>query len=193
MNQLLNDKKFGFNKFLGKCPCVGGGGGGARICKTPITQIKWVPDSTDPPTPPTPGAVTDGSGCKKVYSTPFNPQWEGDGPKEESTFESGEETCSPKGPLPPCKCGNEISTYTTEPETLPPYDPPEGTSESRNFGVTFSCDYVVQLNPGAGCVTAGNQGSYGVDHNLKATVSVAGKKFTRSWERIVTEIKDCVL
>lgn len=174
-----------------KCPCIGGGGGGARICTTPITQIKWVPDSTNPPTPPKPAAVTDGAGCKKVYLTPRGTAWDGEGAKLDLAFQFGERSCRPEEPLPPCECGSENSTYEHEPVTRPPYD--EGTPESRNFGVTFSCGYIIQLNPDAGCVTALNMGTHGVDDNLKATVSVAGTKFTRSWVDTVTELKYCVL
>ena len=193
MNLLLRESKFGFTKFSYKCPCIGGGGGGARICTTPHTQTKWTPNSTTPPKANTPSAIQDGSGCKKVYDGPtFGEKWDGEGPKEIlGDSQTGNETCSPKEPLPPCACGSEVSN--TEPETVP--NPPEwdsGTDESKTFTIIFSCSYRTLLNPGEGCVTIGTAGSYGTDHDLTETVTVPGKRFNKKWDVVVTETKDCV-
>jgi hypothetical protein len=135
MNQLLNDKKFGFNKFLGNCPCGGGGGGGSQTCTTPYTQTKWTPNGT--PKLPMPEPVQEGDACWKHYISYYGGiNWSPEEPKEKIEEPvAEEEKCEPEK-IEPCKCGTGTPN-STEPEKSED-DPPwsDGTDESRTFSAT---------------------------------------------------------
>jgi hypothetical protein len=173
-----------------KCPCIGGGGGGTRICTSIATVTKWEPDSTSVPkaTKPADVVVSCGPGLSivKVYDTPYGEGWDGAGPSSTQSTSSSPETCSPDGPLPPCKCGSERTDTLrrTVPDPIPGWG--AGTSESKTFKIKFKAPWSLKAT---GCAGSSNTGT----DDLTQDVSVSGKTYTKTWEAITETSKTCVL